>query len=606
MNETSLSLQDLNEIIEGFSSEIYSKLAPAERERKAYFHAAIKYLLYPYDLTDGEIDEEIGKKITHQIETDNNDQGIDFFYATQDERPIIYVVQVKHHKDFPLGKQKEAVIKMRAEIDYLLSRQKSTGFDEKRKDRFYALKGVQGKEPQFQFVLLLTGEAEAKLSKDDFANGLYDDDSHVLKVIDRSGLLKLVESAERPRSVSTTMKLDKNSFVGIPARGNYKWCYGLVSVKDYVDATKGLGDDLFALNPRLFLNPSAGPNKAMLATLESPIERKNFHFYNNGITAVCKKIEKISESEDAVFAHVSLEGLRVVNGCQTTETLWNWAKREAEAAVKTKVMIRIIESEDDEELNQKISQTTNSQSAILASDLVANDKIQIRLKNALSTSPNPYFYENRRGGWRKLPQHDRLQLLVQHGEWGGDSSGKQYRKIVLREMAQILQAVCGLPEQAKEGVANLFKPGNSRYPKIFDESWSHPDQVLLVADLYRFVSRKDNWVPDIATEKELSMAALGRFYICHLIYETWKGGGRPSFSNDPTNIKLIDAENSKKIRNDLVKQIGNLPWKATLSLTQTLEDEAFDIESPRALLRISENRSRIQEKFKTIQSIRIN
>ena len=594
MTTTSFSLNDLNQIVEEISSERYSRLGSEERIRKAYFHTAIRYLLFSYDLTDEEIIED--------IENDNNDQGIDFFYVTQDERPRIYVVQVKHHQEFPLGKQKEAVTKMRDEIDFLLSRQKSTGFSERRKDRFWQIREVKERDPQFHFVLLLTGEAEAKLKKDEFADGLFDDEKNVLRVIDRNGLLQLVQSADKPRSVSTTMKLDKKSFVPISERGEYRWCYGLVSIKDYVEATKGLGDDLFALNPRLFLSANAGPNKAMMATLEDAVERKRFHFYNNGITAVCKRMTSESSSKD--FANVLLEGLRVVNGCQTTETLWKWAPHNLESATKTKVMIRIIESDGDEELNQKISQTTNSQSAILASDLVANDTNQKSLKEALQKSPtNPYFYENRRGEWNKVAPHQKLELVVPPSEWG-TQSGKQYRKITLREMAQVLQAVCGLPEQAKEGVSTLFKPGNLRYPKIFSESWTNPNQVLLVADLYKFVSRKENWLPVGASPEERDLAGLGRFYICHLIYETWKGGGRPSFSNDPANFKLIDAEMSQSIRSNFITEISDLPWMATLSLVQTLEREEFAIDGKRALLRISENRPRIQEMFKNLKSLR--
>ena len=171
-------------------------------------------------------------------------------------------------------------------------------------------------------------------------------------------------------------------------------------------------------------------------------------------------------------------------------------------------------------------------------------------------------------------------------------------------MAQVLQAVCGLPEQAKEGVSTLFKPGNLRYPKIFSESWTNPNQVLLVADLYKFVSRKENWLPVGASPEERDLAGLGRFYICHLIYETWKGGGRPSFSNDPANFKLIDAEMSQSIRSNFITEISDLPWMATLSLVQTLEREEFAIDGKRALLRISENRPRIQEMFKNLKSLR--
>lgn len=589
----------LQERVDEISTDYYSSLSPEERERKAYFHVAVKYLLFSYDLSDEEIDEEI----IQQIETDRDDGGIDFFYVSEDDRPKVYVVQVKHEKKFPLGKQKEAINKMQAEIDLLKSRQKSTNLSEKRKDRFRQLKDAYSNDPQYLYVLFLTGGPKAKATVDDFAKGQYDNETNILKVFDRDGLLRLIESTETPPSVTSRMRLDKKTFVPINKPGEYRWCYGLATIKDYVDATKGLGDDLFALNPRLFLSASAGPNKSMKETLGSPTERKNFHFYNNGITAVCKR--QTLESDSGSFVTVLLEGLRVVNGCQTTETLWSWVRDNQEAAEKTKLMVRIIESADDEDLNLKISRTTNSQSAILASDLIANDENQKRLKAALQNSaPRHYFYENRRGEWRKATAHTHLQALVPHGEWGENTS-KQYRKITLREMAQALQSVCGLPEQAKEGIANLFKPGNSRYSIIFKESWTDSEQVLLVADLYRYLSRKENWLPASATEEQKTLAGLSRYYLCHLIYETWKGGGRPSFNNEELDNKLIDAENSKRIRNNFLSEIGKLPWVATVAIETVLSDPNLQIDGKRALLRTSGNRPHIQQKFKALRDINI-
>ncbi len=596
MTENSFSLSDLVQIVDEIRSEHFSRLAEDEGRRKAFFLVAIKYLLFSYDLSDEEIIEE--------IENDHSDQGIDYFFVSSEERPRVFVVQVKHHQEFPKSKQKEAVTKMRTEVDFLLSRHNSRGLTERQRDRFSELKAVRDEDPQINYILLLTGGAPTTLRSEDFGDGQFESDNCVLQVVDQNGLLQLLERADRPRSVTTVMTLDKKMFVPVAERGAYSWCYGLVTIEHYVNATKSHGDDLFALNPRLFLSSSAGPNKAMLKTLEDPSEQRLFHFYNNGITAVCEKMTPKSQNSETV--EVELRGLRVVNGCQTTETLWKWASQNPDAAKKTKIMIRIIESQDDDDLNRKISQFTNSQSAILASDLIANDLIQKRMKSALQDDgERPYLYENRRGEWNKTARHKRLSYVIPPSEWS-INAGKQYRKIGLREMSQVLQAVCGLPEQAKEGVATLFKPGNARYPKIFRDSWVTPSQVLLAADLYRFISKKENWIPANAREDEREMAGLGRFYICHLIYETWRSDGRPDFSANREEVQLIDPEKSQSIRENFKAEVSNLPWLATLSLIRTFKDPRYSIDGKRALLRKSENRSRIQDEYERMISIRLD
>jgi hypothetical protein len=596
VTENSFSLSDLVQIVDEIRSEHFSRLAEDEGRRKAFFLVAIKYLLFSYDLSDEEIIEE--------IENDHSDQGIDYFFVSSEERPRVFVVQVKHHQEFPKSKQKEAVTKMRTEVDFLLSRHNSRGLTERQRDRFSELKAVRDEDPQINYILLLTGGAPTTLRSEDFGDGQFESDNCVLQVVDQNGLLQLLERADRPRSVTTVMTLDKKMFVPVAERGAYSWCYGLVTIEHYVNATKSHGDDLFALNPRLFLSSSAGPNKAMLKTLEDPSEQRLFHFYNNGITAVCEKMTPKSQNSETV--EVELRGLRVVNGCQTTETLWKWASQNPDAAKKTKIMIRIIESQDDDDLNRKISQFTNSQSAILASDLIANDLIQKRMKSALQDDgERPYLYENRRGEWNKTARHKRLSYVIPPSEWS-INAGKQYRKIGLREMSQVLQAVCGLPEQAKEGVATLFKPGNARYPKIFRDSWVTPSQVLLAADLYRFISKKENWIPANAREDEREMAGLGRFYICHLIYETWRSDGRPDFSANREEVQLIDPEKSQSIRENFKAEVSNLPWLATLSLIRTFKDPRYSIDGKRALLRKSENRSRIQDEYERMISIRLD
>jgi hypothetical protein len=566
-------------------SETYPNRGNLEGRRFARFHVAIKYLLNAYELTSEEISD--------QVLTDWNDQGIDFFYKTEDDSPVVYVVQVKDDQEYAKAKQLDAITKMKKEIDFLLSRQRvSSDWSEKKKERYSDLKEIRNATFRIRYVLLLTGGASASISTDDFSSDWFDESERTLSVFDRNGIAELLQHANSPRSLNTQLTLTlSKAGVQPELNGSPKFLFGLITVSDYVKATENLGTDLFSLNPRLFLSSSSGPNYKMLETLNSPVERKNFHLFNNGITAVCKKFA----IEHGDISRAKVEGLLVVNGCQTTETLWKWAKNidNRESAQNTSVMIRVIETVDDEELARKISQTTNAQTSILSSDLVANDEYQTRLKTALeSATSNPFFYENRRGSYKKLTATKKETFKI----GPNDQDGKGYRTISLREMAQVLQSVTGMPEQAKEGISTLFKSENARYRTIFFESWEDAEQVLLVADLFKFVCKKSLWISDRADELEVALASLGRFYITHLIYETWRGGGRPNFDLESNAYsKLIDADASRLLRQNLVEEVGGLAMKATRSLAKVKKSHSID--GNRALLRQSEHKEAIREKF---------
>jgi hypothetical protein len=580
-----------------FRDSIYFKYEDSKAMRKARFHNSINYLLFEQGLSDGEIAE--------QVESDYSDQGIDFFHVTEDDLPKVWVVQVKDHENFTKSNQREAVVKMTTEIDDLLTRQRvGPSWPDVRKERYYQLKKIREGSFQIKYVLILTGSAEADLDQDeDFPESAFNGDTSTLLVIDRKKICELVQHSDNPRELDAELQISfSEAGVQEAKDGRPKYLFGLISIFDYVSATKKLGTELFALNPRLFLSANAGPNRGMLTTLEDPAGRKVFHLLNNGITAVCKKLD-VSLKGSSGSAKV--QGLLVVNGCQTTETLWHWT-RDPDAMKQAKdvsVMVRIIESGKDEELSRRISQTTNSQSAIVSSDLVANDDIQKRLKSALlDSAQKPTFYENRRGEWRKLSAAKKLEFRIPDGEFL--SSGVQYRKMTLREMAQVLQAVLGHPDQAKEGITSLFKVGSKRYPEIFSSSWTEPVQVQLVADLFRFISNKNNWLKVNPTSEENEMASLGRFYISYLVYESWRGGGRPRFPKDGgSSSELFDAELSEQKLVNLKDEATKLANLANYSLVRTLSNNSGIIDDKRALLRVGSNKILIQSTFEDVLAV---
>ena len=267
--------------------------------------------------------------------------------------------------------------------------------------------------------------------------------------------------------------------------------------------------------------------------------------------------------------------------------------------------MKIVESAGNDEINRRLSETTNSQSAIQSSDLVANDPAQKLIKSALETAEDTsIFYENRRGSWQKESKSAvrKLRYQVSNGEWA-DSGPAQYRKISMREMAQSLQAILGSPEQAKEQIATIFKPGNSRYDTLFSDSWTDPRQIRLVADLYRYVSKTSNWLPPGCTEDEEELAALGRFYAIYCIYEYWRTSGLPFDEPETDRSVLFEGERSEQIRLDLKNQVDEPAYLVVLALDNVLRDTNNEIDGKRALLRQAAHKGKIESAFRNLVKI---
>ncbi len=156
------------------------------------------------------------------------------------------------------------------------------------------------------------------------------------------------------------------------------------------DVLRGLygdfGDRLFDRNVRLFLGArKGGVNAGIQDTLGSPEDRKNFWAYNNGVTFVC-------DDYDLKGTQITLTNFSIVNGCQTTVSLWNGSVL---AAKEVKVGVRFIAS--PERIIDSVILFNNSQNPVRFWDLNAQDRLQKRLKKELAELPQPFLYQLRRG-----------------------------------------------------------------------------------------------------------------------------------------------------------------------------------------------------------------
>lgn len=168
-------------------------------------------------------------------------------------------------------------------------------------------------------------------------------------------------------------------------------------------------DRLYEKNVRRWLGmtKSQKVNWGITKTLEENPER--FGLYNNGITFVARKF-KPTGAEKKVW---QITDPYVVNGCQTTRTLFGVADQRLEGPGGTGedldrdswlaklqdsyVVIKVVTINESAEL-LNITRYTNSQSAVRDRDLVSLDENYNRWQREMQCRHNRYL-EIQRGGW---------------------------------------------------------------------------------------------------------------------------------------------------------------------------------------------------------------
>lgn len=150
---------------------------------------------------------------------------------------------------------------------------------------------------------------------------------------------------------------------------------------------------LFNENIREYLG-NKGINKKIYSTLMDENERKNFFYYNNGITMICDKIDLIKTGgNNTNNCHVSIKitNPQIVNGCQTVNSIYeslNMCNLEnlEEQFKNCFVMLKVLQidrsNENSNKLKENIVRYNNSQNSIDEKTFVANNEIYRRLQES--------------------------------------------------------------------------------------------------------------------------------------------------------------------------------------------------------------------------------
>src|SRR3569833_1204985 len=170
------------------------------------------------------------------------------------------------------------------------------------------------------------------------------------------------------------------------------------------------GARLLEANVRSFLSVTGKVNRGIRDTLTSAPER--FMAYNNGIVLVADEAE-FGTASDGSPGLLWLKGMQIVNGGQTTASLYFTKKKNPEIDLRLVrvpakiILLRTVDASAEEELIGHISRFSNSQNAVRSADLAANKPFQIELERLSTTVYCPdgvsrWFYERAAGSYQVM------------------------------------------------------------------------------------------------------------------------------------------------------------------------------------------------------------
>ena len=321
---------------------------------------------------------------------------------------------------------------------------------------------------------------------------------------------------------------------------------------------------IYEKNVRKFLGGGRAVNRGIAETVHKQPER--FGLYNNGITIVVENFE-IQESDK-----YDLTEPYIVNGCQTTKTIWNELKKRLDSGGtgenpeleqykdrlnKGILVVKIVKvGSDGEELMIKTTKYTNSQNSVGQKDFIALEKSFQFWAAELARQYNVYL-EIQRGGWEseKAKQKTTLQPRTYDG-WAN---------------AFDLLKVFGSAWLYEPGLAYgknpPFAPGGSIFKRITESDYFGV-QELYASYLLHDLTKKLNFGrgADFATRGQTRY--LFGFVLIHLLKDVMVYAGMPTEPNDLSQAVIqtltdYESEAAKNLYNSALQVVEGYMTKGT-------------------------------------------
>lgn len=200
--------------------------------------------------------------------------------------------------------------------------------------------------------------------------------------------------------------------VYVPGENDYDYALTAIPAEALRLLYEQFGARLLEANVRSFLSVKGkGVNAGIQNTLRTAPER--FMAYNNGIVIVADKMELDKAGGEGSTGILWLKGLQIVNGGQTTASIYFTKKKFPETDLsRVRVPAKIIVMRDDDSAKEEalvsdISRYANSQNAVRQSDLSANKPFHVEIEKLSRSVFCPdgvgqWFYERAAGSYNTL------------------------------------------------------------------------------------------------------------------------------------------------------------------------------------------------------------
>jgi len=264
---------------------------------------------------------------------------------------------------------------------------------------------------------------------------------------------------------------------------------------------------IFDMNIREYLG-NKGVNKKIYETLLDKEDRKNFFYYNNGITLICDSMTSPTSQPRGNNINVSFNvtNPQIVNGCQTVNSIYEALKNEdpnnLEKEYKdTFVMLKILQidrkNESEQQLYKNIVTYNNSQNSIDEKTFVSNTSIFNRLKNEfedkgfllLIKQSDKNSFKNTYSKTTKLQErsHERIERFGLSGYF--DKTQDYF--IPLEKMLQVIIAFSMGGYHAYTKKSNLLKYNTTQYNKAIEFIKNPEVTIDALIDMYLLYKKAD-------------------------------------------------------------------------------------------------------------------
>jgi hypothetical protein len=393
-------------LLDGIIDERVEIKLPSNRRDEAFEYLAFEQILKDYDLSKDEI-------ISGSVDG-RNDGGIDGFFIIVNGHILIdpesfswprtgaqlevWIITCKHHDTFKQAPLDNLAASLSELFDFGLDNEKligdySEGILRCRENLKFAYRKLSSKMNTFSvnFSYASRGDTEKlgesinsraeqikAITRESFGN--------VNVFFNFHGSTELVELHRKMPNFSLELPVSELLSSG-------ERYILLANLKDYYSFITDEGKlrrYLFDSNVRDYMGLNR-VNEDIKATLENE-NSPDFWWLNNGVTILATSASLIGKT-------IQLQDIQIVNGLQTTESIYRYFKSDYNDSKNRSVLIKVIVSQD-ENVRDSIIRATNNQTDVEMSSLHATDKIQRDIEDILVR--NEFYYERRKNYYINL------------------------------------------------------------------------------------------------------------------------------------------------------------------------------------------------------------